>query len=164
MLAQVLAASTYPLEIIQLQQWLQQHKDLKDKALVDAVKKQDWDPSVQAMAPLPDLLKQLAENIMWTTDLGNAFLAQQGDVMDAVQRMRAKAKRTDSSRGSRVLDAMTNMPPSPGRRQVAVADAELDRDVAVVVLPVDVRRPGLVRHVEGRGAGPPFPRYRHHRR
>jgi hypothetical protein len=92
MLAQVLAASTYPLEIIQLQQWMQQHKDLKDKALVDAVKKQDWDPSVQAMAPLPDLLKQLAENIKWTTDLGNAFLAQQGDVMDAVQRMRAKAK------------------------------------------------------------------------
>src|SRR6201998_3463555 len=91
LLAQVLAASTYPLEIIQLQQWLQQHKDLKDKALVDAVQKQDWDPSVQAMAPLPDALKQLAENVKWTTDLGNAFLAQQADVMDAVQRMRGKA-------------------------------------------------------------------------
>ena len=92
LLAQVLAASTYPLEIIQLQQWLAQHKDLKDKALVDAVKKQDWDPSVQAMAPLPDAVKQLAENIKWTTDLGNAFLAQQNDVMEAVQRMRMKAK------------------------------------------------------------------------
>jgi Protein of unknown function (DUF3300) len=92
LLAQVLAASTYPLEIIQLQQWLQQHKDLKDKALADAVQKQDWDPSVQAMAPLPDALKQLAENLKWTTDLGNAFLAQQADVMDAVQRMREKAK------------------------------------------------------------------------
>jgi hypothetical protein len=92
LLAQVLAASTYPLEIIQLQQWMQQHKDLKDKALTDAVQKQDWDPSVQAMAPLPDVLKQLAENVKWTTDLGNAFLAQQADVMDAVQRMRVKAK------------------------------------------------------------------------
>jgi hypothetical protein len=92
LLAQVLAASTYPLEIIQLQQWLLQHKDLKDKALVDAVQKQDWDPSVQAMAALPDALKQLAENVKWTTDLGNAFLAQQADVMDAVQRMRGKAK------------------------------------------------------------------------
>jgi Protein of unknown function (DUF3300) len=92
LLAQVLAASTYPLEIIQLQQWLTQHKDLKDKALVDAVEKQDWDPSVQAMAPLPDALKQLADNIKWTTDLGNAFLAQQNDVMDAVQRMRMKAQ------------------------------------------------------------------------
>ncbi len=92
LLAQMLAASTYPLEIIQLQQWMQSHKDLKDKALVDAVEKQDWDPSVQAMAPLPDALKQLAENIKWTTDLGNAFLAQQSDVMDAVQRMRMKAQ------------------------------------------------------------------------
>jgi len=92
MLAQVLAASTYPLEIVQLQQWLAQHKDLKDKALVDAVKKQDWDPSIQALAPLPEVLKQLADNIKWTTDLGNAFLAQQADVMDAVQRMRVKAK------------------------------------------------------------------------
>jgi hypothetical protein len=92
LLSQVLVASTYPLEIIQLQQWLVQHKDLKDKALTDAVMKQDWDPSIQAMAALPDALKQLAENIKWTTDLGNAFLAQQSDVMDAVQRMRTKAK------------------------------------------------------------------------
>jgi len=92
LLAQVLAASTYPLEIIQLQQWLAEHKDLKDKALQDAVQKQDWDPSVQALASLPDALKQLADNIKWTTDLGNAFLAQQSDVMDAVQRMRKKAQ------------------------------------------------------------------------
>jgi len=92
MLAQVLAASTYPLEIIQLQQWLAKHKDLKDKALVDAVEKQPWDPSVQAMAALPDVVKRLADDIQWTTDLGNAFLAQQSDVMDAVQRMRKKAE------------------------------------------------------------------------
>jgi len=92
LLSQVLVASTYPLEIIQLQQWLGQHKNLKDKALTDAVMKQDWDPSVQAMAVLPDVVKQLSENIKWTTDLGNAFLAQQDDVMAAVQRMRTKAK------------------------------------------------------------------------
>ena len=92
LLAQVLVASTYPLELIQLQQWLQRHKDLKDKALVEAVEKEDWDPSIQAMAPLPDVVKQLAENIKWTTDLGNAFLTQQSDVMDGVQRMRLKAK------------------------------------------------------------------------
>ena len=92
MLAQVLAASTYPLEIIQLQQWLAKHKDLKDKALADAVAKQSWDPSVQGLAGLPDVVKRLADDIQWTTDLGNAFLAQQNDVMDAVQRMRAKAK------------------------------------------------------------------------
>src|SRR5271157_671867 len=92
LLSQTLVASTYPLEVIQLQQWLAQNKGLKDKALVDAVKKQDWDPSIQGLAALPDVVKLLAENIKWTTDLGNAFLAQQNDVMDAVQRMRKKAK------------------------------------------------------------------------
>jgi hypothetical protein len=92
MLAQVLAASTYPLELVQLQQWLAKNKTLKDKALVDAVQKQPWDSSVQAMAALPDVVKRLADDIQWTTDLGNAFLAQQSDVMDAVQRMRKKAQ------------------------------------------------------------------------
>ena len=92
LLAQTLAASTYPLEVIQLQQWLERNKNLKDKALADAVTKQPWDPSVQAMAAFPDVVQRLAGNIQWATDLGNAFLAQQSDVMDAVQRMRAKAQ------------------------------------------------------------------------
>jgi len=92
LLAQVLAASTYPLEIVQLQQWLVKNPTLKDKALADAMLKQPWDPSVQAMAALPDVVKRLADDIQWTADLGNAFLAQQSDLMDAVQRMRVKAK------------------------------------------------------------------------
>ncbi|HKT49741.1 MAG TPA: DUF3300 domain-containing protein [Candidatus Angelobacter sp.] len=91
LLTQTLVACTYPLEIVQLQQFLEQNKNLKDKALTDAVTKKGWDPSVQAMAVFPDIVKQLASNIAWTDDLGNAFLAQQNDVMDAVQRMRAKA-------------------------------------------------------------------------
>jgi hypothetical protein len=100
LLAQVLAASTYPLEVIQLQQWLTKNKGLGDKALADAVIKEDWDPSVQALAALPDVAKRLADDIKWTTDLGNAFLAQQSDVMDAVQRMRAKAKDTGNLKPS----------------------------------------------------------------
>jgi Protein of unknown function (DUF3300) len=92
LLAQTLAASTYPLEIIQLQQWLAKNPGLKDKALADAAAKQPWDPSIQALAALPDVVKRLADDIQWTTDLGNAFLAQQNDVMDAVQRMRKKAQ------------------------------------------------------------------------
>jgi len=91
LLGQMLVASTYPLEIVQLHQWLEQNKKLKDKALADAVMKKGWDPSVQAMAVFPDVVKQMATNIAWTDDLGNAFLAQQKDVMDAVQRMRSKA-------------------------------------------------------------------------
>jgi hypothetical protein len=91
LLAQVLAASTYPLEIVQLQQWMEKHPDLKGDALAAAVEKEKWDPSVQAMAGLPDVIKRLGDDIKWTTDLGNAFLAQEKDVMDAVQRMRKKA-------------------------------------------------------------------------
>jgi hypothetical protein len=92
LLAQTLAASTYPLELIQLQQWLAKNPGLKDKALADAVAKEPWDPSIQALAGLPEVVKRLADDIQWTTDLGNAFLAQQSDVMDAVQRMRKKAQ------------------------------------------------------------------------
>jgi len=100
LLAQTLAASTYPLELMQLQQWLAKNPGLKDKALADAAGKQPWDPSVQAMAALPDVVKWLVGDIQWTTDLGNAFLAQQSDVMDAVQRMREKAQQTGNLKSS----------------------------------------------------------------
>jgi hypothetical protein len=70
-----------------------QHTDLKGAARVAAVEKQDWDPSIQGLAPLPDAVKQLAENIKWTSNLRNAFLAQQSDVMDAMQRMREGKRR-----------------------------------------------------------------------
>ena len=109
LLAQVLAASTYPLEIIQLQQWLPQHKDLKDQALADAVAKQNWDPTVQSLAPLPDVVKRLADDIKWTTDLGNAVLVQQSDVMDAVQRMRVKAKDKGNLKSSEQMKVETQV-------------------------------------------------------
>src|SRR5215470_251666 len=73
LLSQTLVASTYPLEIVQLAQWMQKNPNLKDQALADAAKKQDWDPSIQALAALPDVAKRLADDIKWTTDLGNAF-------------------------------------------------------------------------------------------
>ena len=92
LLSQVLAASTYPLEIVEAQQWLGQNSNLQGAQLMDAAKKQNWDPSVQALVAFPDALKLLANDVRWTTDLGNAFLAQQADVMSAVQRMRAGAR------------------------------------------------------------------------
>jgi hypothetical protein len=73
------------------------------------VEKQDWDPSVQAMSAFPDLVKQLVENIKWTTDLGNAFLAQQSDVMDAVQRMRMKAQQAGNLKSSEQLKVETKV-------------------------------------------------------
>ena len=109
LLAQILAASTYPLEIIQLQQWLTSNAGLKDQALADAVAKQDWDPSVQGLAGLPDVVKNLAGDIKWTTDLGNAFLSQQSDVMDAVQRMRAKANEKGNLKSNEQMKVETKV-------------------------------------------------------
>src|SRR5437016_5464851 len=119
LLAQTLAASTYPLEIIQLQQWMERNKNLKDKALADAVAKQPWDPSVQSLAVTPDVVQRLAGNIQWTTDLGNAFLAQQSDVMEAVQRMRAKAQGTGNLKTSAQQTVETK---TEGGKQVIVVE------------------------------------------
>jgi len=92
LLSQALVASTYPLELVQAQQWMEKNKTLKGDALTKEVEKQNWEPSVQATVVVPDLLKRLTEDITWTDNLGNAFLDQQKDVMDAVQRLRKKAK------------------------------------------------------------------------
>ena len=90
-LSQALVASTYPLEIVEAGRWLSQHSNLTGKALADAAAKQPWDASVQALVMLPDVLKRLDQDVGWTSDLGNAFLAQQQDVMDAIQRLRQRA-------------------------------------------------------------------------
>jgi hypothetical protein len=92
LLSQVLVASTYPLELVEANQWLQQNGKLQGTALVQAAQQQNWDPSIQALVPFSDVIKRLTSDIRWTTDLGNAFLAQQSDVMAAVQRMRARAR------------------------------------------------------------------------
>ena len=91
LLSQVLAASTYPLEIVEAQQWLQQNRYLRGRPLIEAAKQQNWDPSVQLLVAFPDPLALLNRDIRWTTDLGNAFLAQQADVMNAIQRLRFQA-------------------------------------------------------------------------
>ncbi len=92
LVSQILVAATYPLEIVEANQWLQQNRGLQGQALVDAARQQNWDPSIQALVVFPDVVSRLASDIRWTTDLGNAFLAQQADVMNAIQRMRAQAQ------------------------------------------------------------------------
>jgi uncharacterized protein DUF3300 len=91
LLSQVLVAATYPLEIVEVGQWLKRNSTLQGSTLVDAAREQKWDPSIQALVVFPDVIKRLNADIRWTTDLGNAFLSQQADVMNAVQRMRAQA-------------------------------------------------------------------------
>lgn len=91
LLANVLAASTYPLEVVQADRWLKERKNLKGDALKTEVEKQAWDDSVKALASTPDVISMMSEKIDWTKNLGDAVLAQQPDVMDAIQRLRSKA-------------------------------------------------------------------------
>ena len=92
LLAQVLAASTYPLEIVQAARFIQQNKDLKGEKLMAAAKDKEWEPSVKAMLEFPEVLLMMSEKLEWTEKLGNAFLSQQKDVMTSVQRLRKKAQ------------------------------------------------------------------------
>ena len=90
-LAQVLIASTYPLEVVEAARWSREHPDLDGEAAVEAVADRDWDPSVQALVAFPDVLARLDENLEWMQDLGEAFLYQEADVIAAVQRLRGHA-------------------------------------------------------------------------
>ncbi len=90
LLMQVFMAATYPLEVVEADRWVQQNK-LKGKQLEEALKGQDWDPSVKSLVAFPDVLKRMSENLDWTRDMGDAFLEQQSQLLDAVQRLRDKA-------------------------------------------------------------------------
>ncbi|MGZ5082885.1 MAG: DUF3300 domain-containing protein, partial [Usitatibacter sp.] len=91
LLAQVFMASTYPLEVVEAARWQKANATLKDKALEDALQKQTWDPSVKSLTAVPQVLTMMNEKLDWTTKLGDAFLAQQEDILKTVQSLRAKA-------------------------------------------------------------------------
>ena len=91
LVAQVLSASTYPVEVVQAARFAKENATLKGEKLVAAAKDKEWDPSVKAMLEFPDVLKMMDEKLDWTTKLGDAFLSQQREVMDSIQRLRRKA-------------------------------------------------------------------------
>jgi hypothetical protein len=92
LLSQVLVASTYPLEVIEARDWLRQNGGLPSRALMAAAQRENWDPSVQALVAFPGVVERMSRDVHWTTDLGNAFLVQQADVMNAIQNLRAEAR------------------------------------------------------------------------
>src|SRR5262245_46136240 len=91
LLSQVLMASTYPLEVVEAARWVRENSSVTGQALQDAMQKQSWDPSVKALTAVPQTLAMMNDQLKWTQDLGDAFLAQQAEVFDAVQRLRARA-------------------------------------------------------------------------
>jgi len=121
LIAQILAGATYPDQIPDAARWADQHHYLTGRALADAIQGDQlpWDPSVQALLPFPSVLEMMASDMRWTTDLGNAFLSQQGDVMDAIQRERRRARDFGylRSNGQIVVGGgpyITIMPVNPG--------------------------------------------------
>jgi hypothetical protein len=94
LLVQLFMASTYPLEVVLAERWVSDpdHAKLKGDQLASALEQQSWDPSVKSLVPFPPVLKMMSDQIDWTQRVGDAFLAQQKDLMDAVQRLRREAQ------------------------------------------------------------------------
>jgi len=92
LLSQTLMASTYPLEVVQADRWAKQNKGLSGDTLAAALEKETWDPSVKSLVNFPQVLTMMSEKLDWTQKLGDAFLSQQKDVMDTVQKLRKKAQ------------------------------------------------------------------------
>jgi len=107
LLAQVLMASTYPLEIVSAERWVKANPGLKDKALEDALAKQPWDAAVKSLTPFPQVLTMMSEKLEWTQKLGDAFLAQQKDVMATAQSLRAKAVASGNLKDSQQQKVVT---------------------------------------------------------
>jgi hypothetical protein len=100
LVAQILAAATYPDQIVEADRWLQQHTDLKGEELGKEVDKQPWDPSVKALVEFPSVLANMDKNLSWTSSLGDAYVNQQQDVMGAVQVMRDRAEKSGNLKSS----------------------------------------------------------------
>ena len=92
LVSQILAAATYPTEIVEADRWVQEHPNVKGKDLANAVDQQPWDPSVKALTQFPSVLANLDKNLSWTSALGAAYVNQSADVMESVQVMRARAQ------------------------------------------------------------------------
>jgi hypothetical protein len=92
LLSEILIASTYPLEVVQADRWAKSNMNLKGATLTAALGKQSWDESVKSLVEVPSVLAMMSEQLDWTQKLGDAVLAQQADVMDSIQRLRARAQ------------------------------------------------------------------------
>jgi hypothetical protein len=101
LVAQILMASTYPLEVVSAARWVKANPGLKDKALEDALQKQTWDPSVKSLTAFPQVLDMMNQKLELTQRLGDAFLAQQKEVLDAIQRLRGKAEQAGNLKSSK---------------------------------------------------------------
>jgi hypothetical protein len=147
LLAQVLTASTYPLEVTMAARWSEKNPDLKGAALEDAMQKQPWDPSVKGLTSVPQVLAMMNEKLDWTNQLGEAFLAQPDDVQNAVQALRKQADATGNLKsGKEQKVRRVTAPPSTGYvgppEYIVIEPVEPDYIYVPVYDPVVVYGPG----------------------
>jgi hypothetical protein len=124
---QILIASTYPLEVVEASRWLGKNSSLTGEALAKEAQKQAWDASVQALTAMPDVLAMMDEKLDWTQKVGDAFLAQQKDVMDMVQQLRAQAKAAGNLASDEHMTVKTEQAP-------ATADTAAATPTQVIVI------------------------------
>jgi hypothetical protein len=155
LVSQILAASTYPTEIVEADRWVQDHPNLKGKDLANAVDQQSWDPSIKALTQFPSVLANMDKNLSWTSALGEAYVNQSEAVMDAVQVMRARAEATGNLKSNEQVKVQTEEktiviePADPEVVYVPAYDPWIVYGAPVVVWPGWYPYPGL--YVEGPG-------------
>jgi len=155
LLAQIFMASTYPLEIVEAARWSKEHPEVKGDAVAGAVQSQTWDPSVKSLVAFPSVLEKMNEKIDWTQKLGDAFLAQQKDVMQAVQVLRNKAKETGNLKSTKEVTVKEEAAPagSPAPQTIIIESPNPE------VVYVPTYNPTVVYGAWAYPMYPPYPYY-----
>jgi uncharacterized membrane protein YgcG len=149
LVAQILAASTYPTQIVEADRWIGSHPNLKGKNLADEVDKQPWDPSVKALTQFPSVLENMDKNLSWTSSLGDAYANQEQDVTDAVQQMRQEARQAGKLNSNEQENVTTQgntiviEPANPDMVYVPAYDPWLVYGAPIVAYPGWVPVPGI---------------------
>ncbi|RWA46481.1 hypothetical protein AU476_36125, partial [Cupriavidus sp. UYMSc13B] len=135
-LSQVLMASTYPLEIVQAARWVKANPKLKGDAALKAVENQPWDVSVKSLVVFPQALEPMNDKLDWTQKLGDAFLAQEKDVLAAVQRLRARAQQSGNLKSNEQQNVIVESPPAPAQGQPSQTVVRIEpADPQVIYVP-----------------------------
>lgn len=147
LLANVLVAATFPLEVVAADRWVKQNKNIKGDQLNAALEKMKWDLSVKALVPFPEVLSMMSEKLEWTQSLGEAFLAQQKEVMDTVQKLRSRA------------NAQGNLKTSKEQKVIVKEETIVIEPASPTVVYVPSYNPAVVYGAWPYPAYPPYPYY-----
>ena len=142
LVAQILTASTYPIEVVEAERWVSAHPNVHGDPLQDAMQQQPWDASVKGLTAVPQVLSMMNDKLDWTQQLGEAFLAQPDDVSNAIQQLRSKAQANGNLRSSDRIRVSTVAPPEPppqrgiNRQATAYSCREVNETAVVTKRPV----------------------------